>query len=321
MKATRPLPDPLPELPTGSLLAEFVDSRGRKLTVDRAESTVDGVKLMGWESKNKRRFAEAARQEIYSLCENAKINVNHNTADLSAPRNYGDRFGFVVSRTREADGIYGKVKVNPKHPLAEQFFWDAEHAPQNCGFSPVYAPKKTSRDREGFLLVEGVSRVSSIDLVADPATTNSLKESQGNTPMSEQLLAEALTAKSDLEKQVTALTAQVGELTGKNKTLAEQVDTLTAEKTKAERSSSVSKFIAEHKLPADAVLAETRTMWESVEPAVAEKAVKNFAEAFHRGTSKPRSEPAAGATGGSSGGSAAGGTFDSKSFARKLQGR
>jgi hypothetical protein len=120
----------LPASQTGNtgesgLLAEFVDSRGRKLTVDRAESTVDGVKLMGWESKNKRRFSEAARQEIFNLCESAKINVNHNTADLSAPRNYGDRFGFVMSRTREADGIYGKVKVNPKHPLAEQFFWDA----------------------------------------------------------------------------------------------------------------------------------------------------------------------------------------------------
>jgi hypothetical protein len=303
----------------GELLAEFVDSRGRKLTVDRTESTVDGVKLMGWESKNKRRFSEAARQEIFSLCENAKINVNHNTADLSAPRNYGDRFGFVMSRTREADGIYGKVKVNPKHPLAEQFFWDAEHAPQNCGFSPVYAPKKTSRDREGFLLVEGVSRVSSIDLVADPATTNSLKESQGNDAMSEAILAETLAAKTDLEKQVTALTAQVGELTGKNKTLAEQVETLTADKQKSERASAVSKFIAESKLPADAVLAETRSMWESVEPATAEKAVKNFAEAYHRGSGKPKSDPPAGGSSGGAAGGSSGGAFDPKSFASKLK--
>lgn len=310
-----------PADPSVELLAEFVDSRGRTLTVDREASTVDGVKLMGWESKNKRRFSESARAEIFNLCEGAKINVNHNMADLSAPRSYGDRFGFVMSRVREADGIYGKVKVNPKHPLAEQFFWDAENAPQNCGFSPVYAPKKTSRDREGFLLVEGVSRVSSIDLVADPATTNSLKESQEGSAMSEQLLAETLAAKTELEKQVQTLTAQVGTLTGENKTLAEQVATLTADKQKGERAAAVSKFIAEAKLPADAVLAETRSMWESVEPATAEKAVKNFAEAFHRGTSKPRSEPAAGATGGSSSGSATGGAFDSKSFARKLQGR
>jgi hypothetical protein len=305
---------------SGEFFAEFVDSRGRKLTVDRAESTVDGVKLMGWESKNKRRFSETARQEIFSLCENAKINVNHNTADLSAPRNYGDRFGFVVSRTREGDGIYGKVKVNPKHPLAEQFFWDAEHAPQNCGFSPVYAPKKTSRDREGFLLVEGVSRVSSIDLVADPATTNSLKESQEGNPMSEQLLAEALNAKSELEKQVGTLTTQIGTLTGENKTLAEQVATLTADKTKAERASAVSKLIADAKLPADSILAETRASWEANEPATAEKLVKNFAEAFHRGSGKPKSDPPEGSGKGVAD-SGSSGAFDPKSFANSLKKR
>lgn len=299
------------------LFAEFFDSRGRTLVVDRAASTVDGVKLMGWESKNRRRFSETARKNIFELSEGAKINVNHNTADLSAPRNYGDRFGYVVSRVQEADGIYGKIKVNPKHPLAEQFFWDAENAPQNCGMSPVYAPIKTSRDRDGFLLVESVARVSSIDLVADPATTKSLKESHEGNPMSEQLLAEALAAKSELEKQNTALMAQVGTLTGEKAALAEQVAALNAEKAKNERTAAVAKFIAEAKLPADAVLVETRTMWESAEPAIAEKAVKNFAEAFHRGAKKPKSDPpesSVGKTGGTESG-----TFDPKAFASSLK--
>jgi peptidoglycan hydrolase CwlO-like protein len=304
--------------PQAELFAEFVDSRGRKLTVDREASTVDGVKLMGWESKNKRRFSETARRNLFELSEAAKINVNHNTKDLTAPREYGDRFGSVVSRTLEADGIYGKIRVNPKHPLAEQFFWDAENAPQNCGMSPVYAPSKTSRSKDGFLLVESVARVSSIDLVADPATTNSLQESQEGSAMSEQILAEALTAKSNLEKQVNDLTAQIGTLAGEKKALAEQVDTLTAKITKGERAAAVAKLIAEAKLPAEAVLAETQASWESSEPATAEKLVKNFAEAYHRSSGKPKSDPPASGTGGASGGNT-GGTFDPKAFASRLK--
>lgn len=299
-------------------LAEFFDSRGRKLTVDREASTVSGVKLMGIESKNRRRFSAEALKNIFELSDGAKINVNHNSRDLSAPRDYGDRIGSVISRTLESDGIYGTIKINPKHPLAEQFFWDAENAPQNCGMSPVYAPHKTSRAKDGFLLVESVAKVSSIDLVADPATTNSLKESQGDNSMSEQLLAEALKAKSDLEGQVTKLTEQVGKLEGEKKSLSESVATLTAEKQKGERAAAVTKFIAEAKLPSDSVSAETRELWESVEVDKAEKLVKNFAEAFNTGRAKPKSDfdGGNGSGGGSSGENS--GQFDSKKFANNL---
>ena len=159
-------------------LAEYFAPSSRKLIVDRAASTVANVKLMGRFSKNGREFTDKAMRDAYSLSEGAKINVNH-LKDLTAPRDYGDRFGSVLSRTLEADGIVGTVKVNAKHPLAEQFFWDAEHAPEHCGFSIVYAPGKTSRTTGGKLLVESISSVRSFDLVADPATTSSLAEGVG----------------------------------------------------------------------------------------------------------------------------------------------
>jgi hypothetical protein len=299
---------------TGEFFAEFFAPSTRKLIVNRENFTVSGVKLMGTVSKNGRRFTESAMKNIFDLCENANVNLNHNTKDLGAPRDYRDRIAHVVSREIEAEGIYGTIQVNPKHPQAEQFLWDAENAPHKCGMSPVYAPGKTSRPRgENTLLVESVTKVSSIDIVGDPATTNSLKESQGET-MSEQLLAEALAAKSTLEKQVETLNAQVGTLTGQNKTLAEQVESLTAAQAKADRKAAVSALIAEAKLPADAVLAETREMWESADAAVSEKAVKNFAEAFHRGNGKPKSD--APASGGKSGAS---GEFDAKAFAGRLK--
>lgn len=284
--------------------AEFFDSRGRKLVVDREKSIVRGVKLMGWESKNGREFAAEARKNIATLCEGAPVNLNHNMKDLSAPRDVRDRFGRVISRTVEDDGIYGDVQFNPKHEYAETFLWNAENSPESCGMSPVYAPSKTSRSRNGKLLVESVRAVSSIDLVADPATTTSLKESSGDTQMSTELLAEQIAKNTDLQKSIDALTTQVGALTGEKNALAEQVRTLTAEKKLGESKQAVSGFIAEAKLPADSVAAETRESWETLAVADADRAKKlvtNFAEAYHRGNTKPKSDPppAGGANGGS----------------------
>jgi len=160
----------------GGMFAEYFAPSTRKLVVDRQASTVSGVKLMGTESRNRRRFTQEAMRHVYELSDGARINVNHHSKDLGAPREYADRFGSVVSRTLESSGIFGTVLINAKHPLAEQFFWDAENAPHHCGFSPVYAPGKTSKAGDGFLLVESITRVSSIDLVSDPATTRGLAE-------------------------------------------------------------------------------------------------------------------------------------------------
>jgi len=295
--------------------AEFFDSRGRKLVVDREKSIVRGVKLMGWESKNGREFAAEARKNIATLCEGAPVNLNHNMKDLAAPRDVRDRFGRIISRTVEDDGIYGDVQFNPKHEYAETFLWNAENSPESCGMSPVYAPSKTSRGRGGKLLVESVRAVSSIDLVADPATTNSLKESSGDTQMSTELLAEQIAKNTDLQKTVESLTTQVGTLTGENKNLAEQVRTLTAEKKLGESKQAVTGFIAEAKLPADSVAAETRELWESLattDTDRAKKLVTNFAEAFHRGNGKPKSDPPANTNSNA-------GDFDPKAAAKRYR--
>ena len=74
------------------------------------------------------------------------------------------------------DGLYGDFHFNPKHALAEQLCWDAEHAPGNVGFSHD-VEAQTSR-KNGRVVVEAIRKVSSVDLVADPATTSGLFESR-----------------------------------------------------------------------------------------------------------------------------------------------
>ncbi|MGD9127361.1 MAG: hypothetical protein PVH19_08280 [Planctomycetia bacterium] len=157
-------------------LREFVDSRGLKIGIDRSAGMVRGVKILGIESRNGRKYLPEAIHEAASLYEEAKVNINHDQRQPLAPRDYRDRIGVIRNVSiREGDGLFADFCFNPKHELAEQFLWDAEHAPENVGFSHNVTAQVT-RDGDQ-VVVEKILEVKSVDLVADPATTSGLFES------------------------------------------------------------------------------------------------------------------------------------------------
>jgi hypothetical protein len=156
-------------------IQEYADSRGVAVRVDRQEGVLWGVKLIGLNSRNGRRYREAALAQAAALYENAKVNVNHPKDGPLAPRDYQDRLGIIRGvEFRAGDGLFGNLHFNPKHALAEQLVWDAEHNPRNVGFSHN-VQAKLSREGEG-VIVEEITRVQSVDLVADPAATEGLFE-------------------------------------------------------------------------------------------------------------------------------------------------
>jgi hypothetical protein len=109
------------------------------------------------------------------LYEGAKVNINHPKGHPLSPRDYQDRLGVVRGvQFRAGEGLFGDLHFNPKHALSEQLVWDAEHAPQNVGMSHNVLAR-TSRSGEE-TVVEAITKVQSIDLVADPATTSGLYE-------------------------------------------------------------------------------------------------------------------------------------------------
>lgn len=159
-------------------IREFVDSRGHDLRVDRATGVLRGVKLLGLASRNGRRYREAALAEAIGLYEGAKVNVNHPKGHPHAPRDYQERLGVIRNvALRPSDGLFGNLHYNPKHPLAEQLAWDAEHSPENVGLSHNVEARTTRAGDE--TVVEAIVRVQSVDLVADPATTRGLFEQEG----------------------------------------------------------------------------------------------------------------------------------------------
>jgi hypothetical protein len=156
-------------------LQEYVDSGCQRLRVDRLAGIIRGVKLLGLDSKNGRRYREDALAEAVALYEGAKVNINHPKGHPLSPRDYQDRLG-VIRRVhlRGGEGLFGDLHFNPKHALSEQLVWDSEHAPQNVGLSHNVLAR-VARDGDE-TVVEAITKVQSIDLVADPATTTGLFE-------------------------------------------------------------------------------------------------------------------------------------------------
>lgn len=220
------------------LLQELVDSRGTAMRIDREKSVIRGVKLLGLRSRNGRIYRPEALSQAAALYEGAKVNLNHPKGHPLAARDYQDRLGTIHNvALRADDGLYGDLHFNPKHALAEQLLWDAEHAPQNLGLSHN-VQARTSRQGDQ-LVVEAILKVQSVDLVADPATTHGLFEAAGSSLTLEQLRRE----RPDLVEQIQAVAAP--EIVA----LREEVTQLRASETLRERRRQALELLGEFKLP------------------------------------------------------------------------
>jgi len=192
----------------GVELCEAIDLRGAK--IDRERGIVPDVKVLGLVSRNSRDYSPTALRNAIGLYEGVHVNIDHKFAgpglEGEVPqRSYRDRFGSLKNvRFVENDGLRGDFHYNPKHPLAEQFAWDVEHAPENVGFSHrAFGRDRKTGDR---YLVEEIAVVRSVDLVADPATTKSLFESFTPTENKEHTVQKTL--KEILESHKTDEKAQ-----------------------------------------------------------------------------------------------------------------
>lgn len=159
---------------------EITEARaGHRATHDPATSTIKNVKIIGTQSDNRRRYAPQVLTAALKLYEGQKVNLNHALDARGKPtqRDYRDRIGTIANVHAQADGLYGDLRYNPKHPIAEQLAWDAENAPHAVGLSHI-ATVTAHQERDGTTVIESIDAVHSIDLVADPATTRSLYEAR-----------------------------------------------------------------------------------------------------------------------------------------------
>ena len=156
-------------------LLEYADCRGLALGVEREAGVIRGVKILGLESRNGRVYPAGVLEQARALYEGAKVNVNHPKGNPLGPRDYQDRIGVIrnVRAVGEA-GLFGDLHFNPRHGLAAQLEWDARNAPENVGLSHNVLARTARREEK--TIVEAITRVVSVDLVADPAATQGLYE-------------------------------------------------------------------------------------------------------------------------------------------------
>lgn len=156
-------------------LLEYADCRGLALGVEREAGVIRGVKILGLASRNGRVYPAGVLEQARALYEGAKVNVNHPKGNPLGPRDYQDRIGVIRNVRAAADaGLFGDLHFNPRHGLAAQLEWDARNAPENVGLSHNVLARTARRDEQ--TIVEAITRVVSVDLVADPAATRGLYE-------------------------------------------------------------------------------------------------------------------------------------------------
>ena len=204
----------------GGLMSEFIKEytapSAVRLKIDKSQGILHGVKILGTQSRNRRRYPAGTLKKAIPLYENAKVNLDHPEGDPMKPRSYTDRLGVIKDiQLREEQGLFADFHFNPNHPLAEQLLWDAEHAPTNVGFSHnVEAVLRRENDE---VIVEEIVAVRSVDLVADPATTAGLFESHVENS------SDCDTIKI-LEEQVESITASLVEFRKENESLQQSIN-------------------------------------------------------------------------------------------------
>jgi hypothetical protein len=221
-------------------LREFVDSRGAAMRVDRDAAVIRGVKILGLESRNGRSYLPSAVAAAATLYEGIKVYVNH--AKGSAPaRDYQDRLGVLRGvAMHDGDGLFGDLHFNPKHALAEQLLWDAEHATENVGLSH-HVVARTARRGDG-VVIESIERVESVDLVADPATTRSLFESASGG-------LQSLTLEQLRHQRPDLVASLAAESSAEAARLRSELDRLHLAEALHQRRQLIRRLLAEHRLP------------------------------------------------------------------------
>ena len=149
-------------------------------SVDRENGVIPGVKLIGLVSKNGRRYSESALRKAASLYEGRIVNLNHVKAGQS--RDVRDLAGSISGvEFREGQGLFGNLRYLKGDPAGEKVAALAESGIANVGMS--HDADGSVKRIGGENVVEEITAVNSVDVVFNPATTQSFKESTMKTTL------------------------------------------------------------------------------------------------------------------------------------------
>lgn len=161
-------------------LVETVQIAPRGENVDRVNGVIRGVKLLGWTSRNGRRYTRGAGRDAVRLYEGVAVNMDHGER-ADTPREIARQIGVIRAVREEAAGVFGDLHYITTHPYGPAIGERAERFPESFGMSHA-VEAKGKRGSDGIYEVDSITKVHSIDLVSRPATTKGLFESEESMP-------------------------------------------------------------------------------------------------------------------------------------------
>lgn len=144
--------------------------------VNAETGVIAGVKLIGLESRNGRKYPASVLASSLSCYEGARCFIDHPDRKAGVERSVRDWAGTVRGVRVQPDGLYGDLHLLTKREDASMLLEAAESHWQNFGLSHV-ADCKITREN-GQDVVQAIEEVFSVDIVTDPATTRGLFESK-----------------------------------------------------------------------------------------------------------------------------------------------
>lgn len=146
-------------------------------SVDHESGVIRGVKIIGTESKNNRRYMPEALAEAASLYNKRPVYTNHVNRKAGTDRDVLQKFAWLENVYQDATGgLSGDLHYLKSHPMGPVLAEAAQRNPEHFGLSHDADGEVTYK--EGKAIVTKIKKVNSVDLVTDPATTQSLFESE-----------------------------------------------------------------------------------------------------------------------------------------------
>lgn len=161
-------------------MARFTETIYLESTPDASDGVLRGVKLLGENSRNNRRYGKEVREAAAPMYKGKKVYIDHQRDQ--GDRSYDRWAGTVIEAYNREDGIYGDVKLRQKSPYFDGILEAVKDFPTDVGFSHVADGE--CRMEGTTEVVESIKEVFSVDLVTDPATTGGFFESARTKTMS-----------------------------------------------------------------------------------------------------------------------------------------
>ena len=132
-------------------------------------NVIENVHVCGLVSANGYSYLTEALKSAAPLYEKADIFANHKDQRLVE-----DKIGWLEGISfKDGSGLWAaKMVLNEAHPMFPQIAWWVEHNPSKIGLSHSVGGTLNKSTK----MVEKITAVESVDLVAKPATTKGLQE-------------------------------------------------------------------------------------------------------------------------------------------------